>query len=351
MTTMTGERAVHVPLAPPDPGLAFRRFRGVETDVPGMFEARAAALLANGEVYSGDVGGMTAAYRHLERCDPVTDILIAERDGRIVGYSRVEWQDTNDGERWYVGICLIEPGSRRQGIGRVMLDWSERQRIDNARRHRGSVDDPGGRPSFLTTSVMAGDPGATTLVESLGYEPFRTFFTMRRPTLDDIAEAAMPDGLEIRPIPAVAAEMRRVFDADHEAFRDHFGWAEGGDETFAAILEDPSTDPALWVVAFDGDHVAGAILNGLHPRPGEPGATDPWLDSVFTSQRYRRRGLARALMAHSLRLLRDLGHDRAYLGVDASNANDALGLYRSAGFEIATSERAYRKPLAPGRDG
>lgn len=153
----------------------------------------------------------------------------------------------------------------------------------------------------------------------------------------------LPDGLEIRPIPRETAALRQVFDADVEAFRDHFGWSEGSDERFAAFLEEPETDPDLWLVAFDGAEVAGAVLNGIHVSPD--GEQSGWLDSIFTRRPWRQRGLARALIARSLGLLRDRGLTDASLGVDLANPNQALALYESCGFRTVSSSTAYRKPL------
>jgi ribosomal protein S18 acetylase RimI-like enzyme len=166
---------------------------------------------------------------------------------------------------------------------------------------------------------------------------------MVRPDLDDLPVAALPAGLEIRPITRDVAAMRQVFDADIEAFRDHFGWSEATDERFASFIEDPDVDPALWLVAFDGDEVAGAVLNGIHVSP--EGDRSGWLDSVFTRRPWRQRGLARALIARSLALLRDRGLSAAALGVDLANPNQALGLYESCGFRVVSSSTAYRKPL------
>jgi ribosomal protein S18 acetylase RimI-like enzyme len=41
----------------------------------------------------------------------------------------------------------------------------------------------------------------------------------------------------------------------------------------------------------------------------------------------------------------------AWLGVDADNANAALHLYTTCGFEIGRSTTAYRKPLDGTGDG
>ena len=182
------------------------------------------------------------------------------------------------------------------------------------------------------------------LLERAGYVAFRRFASMERPDLEDIPEVALPDGLELRPVARDRPALRRVFDADVEAFRDHFGWSEGSDERFAEFVEDPDVDPALWLIAFDGDEVAGGILNGIHVSPD--GVRSGWLDSIFTRRPWRRRGLARALIARSLVLLRERGLAAASLGVDLSNPNQALALYESCGFRAVSSATSWRRTLA-----
>jgi mycothiol synthase len=183
------------------------------------------------------------------------------------------------------------------------------------------------------------------LLRTHGYQPMRRFFEMIRHGLDRVDDVPLPSGLEVRPIAHDRASIRQVFDADVEAFRDHFGWVDGSETAFEEFVASPELDPDLWIVAFDGGEIAGAVRNGIH---GVGADRQGWLDAVFTRRQWRRRGLARALIARSLVLLRERGLDAAYLGVDATNPNEALGLYESMGFEIASSATAYGKPLVDG---
>ena len=73
------------------------------------------------------------------------------------------------------------------------------------------------------------------------------------------------------------------------------------------------------------------------------------LGSVFVRRPWRRRGLAAALVARSLVLLRERGMTSAWLGVDADNPTGALGVYERAGFAVHSARSAYRKPMEPSR--
>jgi mycothiol synthase len=199
------------------------------------------------------------------------------------------------------------------------------------------------RPRWLTTFNHDGDVGGEVVLRRAGYEPFRRFHSMRRPDFSAIPDLPLPDGLDVRPIPFEPDAIRAVIAADTDAFAEHFGSLDDPESVYTQMVEDPDTDTSLWVVAFDGDEIAGGVLNGIHKDHDE--IPVGWLDSVFTRRPWRKRGLARALIARSLVALRDRGVSTAALGVDSENVNDALGLYESSGFRVASSTTAYRKPV------
>jgi ribosomal protein S18 acetylase RimI-like enzyme len=134
-----------------------------------------------------------------------------------------------------------------------------------------------------------------------------------------------------------------------EIFRDEWGEVDSSEASWLRFREDPNHDPSLFVVAFDGDEIAGQILNVIDPGDvARKGRVRGLLDSVGVREPWRRRGLARAMIVRSLHVLRERGAQDAYLGVDAENPNQAMTLYESCGFRIVSSETAWRKPLQPG---
>jgi ribosomal protein S18 acetylase RimI-like enzyme len=167
---------------------------------------------------------------------------------------------------------------------------------------------------------------------------------MLRNGLDDVPDARLPDGIEIRPMRD--DQRRTVFDAENEAFRDHWGHREQGESNYVATYARDELDTDLWIVAWDGDQVAGVVQNWIWPEENERlGVHRGWLEHISVRRPWRRRGLARAITAASLVRLREAGLDEAMLGVDSENPNGALGLYEGLGFEIASRASAYRRDL------
>ena len=103
------------------------------------------------------------------------------------------------------------------------------------------------------------------------------------------------------------------------------------------------------MVAWDGDEIAGAVVNTISEHENrELNRARGLLDSVFVRRPWRSRGLAAALVARSLVVLRERGMTSAWLGVDADNPTGALRLYEKAGFGVHLRSTAYRKPMEAG---
>jgi ribosomal protein S18 acetylase RimI-like enzyme len=317
-----------------------RPFAG-EPDLAEIVRIRNAEAIADGLNERRSLEGLVAEYSHPSASfDARRDVTIAELDGRPVAVAWREWVDTTDGLREYRLAGAVDPEFRRQGIGTALLEDGLRRSREMAATHPASTSKVFGSWS---DEHQAGDEA---LLRGAGFEQARWFFEMSRPNLDGVVELPLPDGLTLRPITMDLA--KAVWDADVEAFKDHWGGFDSSDEHLARWLADPTLDLSLWVVAFDGDEVAGGIINVIDPVENEAlGRRQGWLASVFTRRPWRNRGLATALIAASLARLRERGMTSAALGVDADNPSGALGLYERMGFEVELRSTAWRRPFQP----
>jgi ribosomal protein S18 acetylase RimI-like enzyme len=322
-----------------------RPFRGPE-DVPALVEIWNAMAVADGIHERRSVEQMTVWYRSATpHFDPWRDIILAEIDGAPRGWVRHSWVDTSDGLRDHRVWVFIGPDHR--DLMPLLQDAGE-MRAAEAAREQGPIE----RDRILSTFAMPTQRWRSDELERRGYRIVRWAFEMLRPTLDDIHPAPLPPGLEVRPMSRDRTMLKRLWDADIEAFADHWGGFDGSDEAFEEWLDEPTLDPSLFVVAWDRDEIAGAVLNAIDRSENEQlGVNRAWLESVFVRRPWRRRGLGAALVARALEVLRDHGVTSAILGVDAENPTGALGLYERAGFRELTREAAWRKPMPAAAEG
>lgn len=200
--------------------------------------------------------------------------------------------------------------------------------------------------------VSQGETARAALLEKAGYRPERYFFTMVRPTLDDVDDFAMPPGLEVRPVQP--EHFRPIWDAHQRAFRTHWGFSPSVEADFRRWQASQVFQPHLWQVAWDvrTGEVAGQVRTYIDETWNTANRQRRgWTDFISVGEPWRGRGLARALISLSLRAQRAAGMQESGLGVDSQNLNGANRIYEACGFIVSRRNSVFRKPLALGDAG
>jgi ribosomal protein S18 acetylase RimI-like enzyme len=219
-----------------------------------------------------------------------------------------------------------------------MMQWAE----DRAREIDAAQSDKA--PALVETSAYITQSAIENLLREGSYEPVRYEYHMMTEDLEQIPEVPMPEGLEVRP--ALPEHYYAIWYASAEAFQDHWGASPIDEQEFENMMKDPLVDPSLWMVAWDGDQVAGSILNFInHDFNKRTGRKLGYTESISVRRPWRRKGLARALLARSMEMFKKMGMTQTALGVDTQNPSGALQLYESMGYKVISQSTVYRKPL------
>lgn len=316
-----------------DTRFALRPFRGAE-DFPGMvrtFNAR--SQHEGGEDYI-TVEQMAHSYEPGSRFDPGQDIVVAEVDGEIVGYGRTTWDEVADDGRDYWVIAQSHP-DHSEALGQI-VDWVETRARTVAAGH------PPGNKYLAGWSDEA--MSWASILRERGYQQVRLGATLVRPSLDDIPDRPLPEGVEVRSVEDT--HLRMIWEADVEAFRDHWGYVEQTDEDYEKWLGQPNWDPSLWRVAWAGDKVVGQVRSFIDEDENRKlGVLRGWTEDISTAREWRGRGIASGLICSSLVALRERGMTEAALGVDTENVTGAFRLYQSLGFRLTRSSSFYRRVI------
>lgn len=331
---------IQISTTPAIPGLSFRHFRG-PSDYPLMATAVALSADADQVERATSVEDIAISYAHLTNSDPYHDMIFAEVNHEVIGYSRGWWFQEENGPLLYGFIGFLVPAWRRKGIGREMLHWVEGRLRAIATQH------PSEQEKFLQVFVTQYEVGVAAMVEREGYQPVRYGWDMLRPTLDDLPDFPVPEGLEIRPV--LPEHYRAIWDASTEAFRDHWGFAPPSEEDYQGWLLDKILfQPELWQVAWDvaTNQVAGQVRTFIdHAQNEKYNRKRGFTEGISVRRPWRRRGLARALIAHSLAAQKQHGMIESALGVDSENTSGATRVYEDCGFRVVKRNTIYRKPL------
>lgn len=338
---MTDDRhkkeTIVLPDAPAIPGLTFRRFRG-EEDFPAMAAVVNESNKADQIDHTESVEDIAATYNNLVNCDPYQDMIFAQARGEVIGFGRAWWILKSEGIRTYCHFALMIPEWRGKGVRRAMLLHTERRIREIA------LDHPKENPQFFETWAADTETDWDSLIRAESYQPVRYLFEMVRPDLENIPDLPLPEGIEVRPVRP--EHLRKIWDAAGEAFQDHWGATEWTDEWFRQWQEKSYFNPELFQIAWDGDEVAGTVLNYISEEENkEYNRKRGYTEEITTRRPWRRKGLARALIARSFKVLKERGMTEAALAVDAENISGALKLYEDLGFRTVKRHTTYRKPL------
>ena len=231
-------------------------------------------------------------------------LRVLDVGGRVVGYGDI-WPDAG-----VVALDVAAPGHWS-----AFFEWSEEFARVNG---------------FPKARVFTpADHELAAVAEARGYRPWRSSFTMELALPVD--GPILPEGIEIRPYrPAVDADVVRS--AENEAFIGDPFHHDVSPERFADVyLGARGFDPGLWLLAWDGDELAGFVL-AYAERVGDPELG--WVGTLGVRAPWRRRGLGEGLLRAAFVALHDRGLRRAGLGVDTENVTGALRLYERVGMRV-----------------
>lgn len=270
-----------------------------------------------------------------EGFDPRHNAWVVESaDGRIVGFEEFL---NRQAHAVFIGDGYVHPDFTKRGIGTALL-----QVLDRRARQEMELAEADLRV-FIRNYMIMGDTSGREIHEAQGYRPVRFSWRMEISLLDVPPAPSWPEGIVLRPF-SLQEHNEKVFEADAEAFRDHWGITPWTFSTWEQrMTQGEDFDPALWFIAWDGDQIAGYSLcrvkNGLG-WVGELGVRRPW----------RKRGLGMALLLHSFGELYKRGLQTIALVVDASNPSGATRLYQKAGMHMASEYVVYEKEYRSGRE-
>ena len=270
-----------------------------------------------------------------EKFNPETDTCVLEtQDGQIIGYG--EFFDSK-GHADLNADIYVHPHFKKLGLIKVLLDRVDERALEELKLAAPSVR------VFIRSTMDGKDEEAKKAHEDSGYVPIRFNWRMEIKLNDAPPLPVWPDGIELRPF-VREEHSRAVLDAVNEAFRDHWGSHERTFEDWErSRFNNADYDPSLWVIAWDGDQIAGFSINRFRMGIG-------WVSTLGVRRPWRKKGLGLALLRHSFGEFYNRGMKTIGLGVDASSPTGATRLYQGAGMYIASEFITYDKVLRLGAD-
>jgi mycothiol synthase len=260
-----------------------------------------------------------------------TDAFVVETsDGRIVGYEEFVNRHVH---AFLGGDGYVHPDFLGRCIGTTLL-----RALEARAREEMKLADPDLRV-FIRNGMATGDKISCEMHENEGYKPIRYSWRMEITLNGAPLAPKFPEGVGLRPFEM--EQDRAVYEAHEEAFSDHWGHVRRSYEEWMHRFEE--RDPSLWLIAWDGDQIAGYSLCRFRMGIG-------WVGTLGVRRAWRKRGLGEALLLHSFNEFYKRDMKVIGLGVDAANPTGATRLYQKAGMKVAAEYVIYEKELRPGRN-
>ncbi|HEU5433523.1 MAG TPA: GNAT family N-acetyltransferase [Thermomicrobiales bacterium] len=259
-------------------------------------------------------------------------LVVRDPSGAIAGYADVD----NRANVVTSVYAYVAPAFRGQGVGTALRHWGD------AYARQAMLAAPADLQAVVQQFIPSPAASARDLLEAAGYRAVRETFVMETALARPLPNPDWPEAIAVRSF-VPGHDDRATFEAVEDAFRDLWGRPRGTFERFEAMIAAPGFDPALWLLALDGDEIAAT---GLARSLSDEG----WIDVIGVRRPWRRRGIGLALLHSLFAVLKECGSLTAALSVDAESATGAPRLYRRAGMTVRASYLRYRKELRPGRD-
>lgn len=320
-------------------GVTFRLFEGPE-DYGPMESVLGRSIAADHVEWSFTTEDFANMDRNSTNQDPHRDRLIAEVDGKLVGFVGVSWTQVSGGPRLYSFQAHVVPDWRGTRLREALLSWAETRARDISIAHPPEVS------KFCESWANDEENDWKSLLIDHGYHPARHVYEMVRPDLDNVPRLPLPEGVELAPVGK--RDYRRIWKLEEEGMRDHPDYsASHFDEAHYREWQDSEVfDPTLFVVAWAGDTPIGIVQPYIKDDENRRyGRKRGHTEHICVLREWRRKGIASALIARSLEQLKARGMTSATLDVDAENPSGALRVYKMLGFRREKSFTFYRKPL------
>lgn len=315
------------------PGITFRHFGG-EADYTVRLDIANVCKDFNGIDWMITLDDIKNDENWMSNYDIHRDLIFVELDGVPVGYLGYSWEIELDGTTIFFPFGNLLRDSWGRGIAELMLRYAEERCREKA------AGLTAGKKKIFRVWKKKKAVEVIQFLQQHGYQIERYFYSMSRPIDLPLDEHPLPPGVDIRPVEP--AHYRAIWDAEQEAFRDHWGYTQPSEGMFEAWQNERLFNPKLYKVAWEGDQVCGMVLNFLDEQENETYQRKRgYTEDISVRRPWRGKGVAKALIAESIHMFRDMGMDETFLNVDADNTSGALNLYRSLGYTVEEDKSSY----------
>lgn len=260
---------------------------------------------------------------------------------RLVAYAVPQARDAADPVHMLRSMSLVHPDYRDEALGTHLIEWLTRSAKEvHERAFPGATAE-------LHVDVGESQRWYAAVLESAGFRRSRTFADMRVDLADLPSVRPLPPEYPLVRFEQKYSELLRQ--ARNDTFAAHWGSTVQTAESWHHITtgsKDFVPELTFLLLSPAGDEVAAFVQCEFYASDAAAtGVREIHVGHVGTRDSLRGRGVATALLGHTLVEAKALGYERSSLGVDVDNASGALGVYERCGYRITHRQFTNVLPL------
>lgn len=268
------------------------------------------------------------------RFSPENDAWLLEQNGQLLAYGAL-FPSHNGLELNTRGHGWVHPDHRGRGVGHRLLTLQEERACER-------LPEAEDGPRVVFQAWGQGRAPVQRLFARHGLTHVRSNWRMLIEMTEAPPAPQWPAGIEVRSW--TEDTDRAVHAANEEAFADHWGHSPDPYEEWQRGREHMTDfDPELWLLATDGDQIAGVCLCTYFLGEG-------YVQDLSVRRPWRKHGLGLALLHEAFGRFWRRGTAKVGLGVDSQNLSGATRLYERAGMHVQFQFDRYEKELRAGRE-
>ena len=297
---------------------------------------------------TGNYNENTGVDIHRELTIPGFDInnstrLVESGNSEIIAYIKVSDMENPPVHPSITGG--IHPNHQNQGIASLLIKWGE----ERAKQALTRV--PEDTRVSIHYNCMKDCRSAEALFDKHGANPIRYFFEMELELNEKSEKPIFPNNIRLCTFKE-NSDLEAILHATLKIFKDHWGFHDVNKKEELArwkhyLETDKDFDPNLWYIAMDEKEIVGVCL--CDPKFMN-NYSHGYVDCLGIKRKWRKQGLAKALLQHSFNELFKLKKKKVYLHVDASSLTGATKLYEDVGMHVSKTFTNYEKEIRPGKE-
>ena len=263
---------------------------------------------------------------------PHSDLFIAERGGRLVGYVTI-FLEPGIGRALLDG--LVHPLHRNKGIATELFDHA----IQYAKKKKVKV---------VQVCISENNLAARNFVSVLGLRYVRRFIVFRQ----DLTVMQLPD---CTPGAYIIRNLRQgeeqlLTDIQNRSFADAWGFNPNTRDEIAYRINLSRCSPKNIIMAFRGDKPVGYCWTRmLREKNQAAGIMTGEIHMLGVDPDFQKKGIGRKVLLAGLSYLKNNGITIVELTADSENRG-GLRLYKSFGFKELMKNEWYEKTLSQSHD-